>query len=101
MTTDNSDGRSEKIHLAEPTTESIRSSEAGEATTPTPCPPSRRHIGDFSCRTFAFIGGDKPHFLFSSVEGWGRFYVTDTQVALCVEDGSRFIGDLVRAKPRA
>ena len=61
---------------------------------------SRQHLGDHDCRTFAFIGGDRPHFIFSGAAGWGRFYVTDTQVALSIEDGARYIADLVRAGSR-
>src|SRR5512139_1087895 len=93
-------GPSDTTPLPELIMEISRSSEPGEVTTQTRPLLSQRHLDDHDCRTFAFIGGDRPHFLFSSSEGWGRFYVTDQQIALCVEDGSRHIGDLVRAKPR-
>lgn len=71
-----------------------------ESTSPTETrnPPPRKSPRDFHCRTFAFIGGEEPHFIFSTSNGeWGRLYVTDTQIALCVECGSGYIGDLVRA----
>ena len=61
-------------------------------------PPSRKPPIDFHCRTFAFIGGEEPHFIFSTAnEGWGRLYVTDKQIALAVEDGIKRMADLVRA----
>ena len=65
--------------------------------TETKNPPSRKPPTDVNCRTFAFIGGKEPHFIFSGDGQWGRFYVTDKQIALCVEDGIKHIADLVRA----
>ena len=89
-----SDGKLPEISM-EPITENGPSSESGsEENTKY----RRSHLGSHECKTFAFIGGEKPHFLFSCEAGWGRFYVTDTQIALCIEDCSRHIGNIVRAK---
>ncbi|MGE5163043.1 MAG: hypothetical protein ACM3IH_03330 [Sphingobacteriales bacterium] len=95
-----SDGQSDATPLPELIMDNTPSSERGGVATPTRPLLSRKLLADHECKTFAFIGGDRPHFLFSTAEGWGRFYVTDTQVALCVEDGSRYIGDLVRNSKR-
>lgn len=93
------DGQSDTKPSLAHTTESIQSSESGEAITQTQYHRNRNHLGDFTCRTGALIcGGDKPHFLFSSAEGWGRFYLTDTQIAAFVEDGSTWIANIVRSK---
>ena len=73
---------------------------ASESTSPneTKNPPPRKPPRDFHCRTFAFIGGEEPHFIFSTAgDGWGRLYVTDKQIALAVEDGIRRMAELVRA----
>lgn len=60
--------------------------------------PRRNHLGDYLCQTGALILGDKPHFLFCSAIGWGRYYLTDTQIAAFVEDGSTYIANIVRSK---
>lgn len=89
-----SDGKS-PLTLTELITETGPFSESGgEGNTSRPQDP--KPLNDFHCRTFAFIGGEEPHFIFSSAEGNGRLYVSDKQIALSVEDGSRHIGNLVR-----
>ena len=94
-----SDGKSPTT-LPELTMEITPSLESGSEESATPRP-SRKQLRDFRCRTFAFIGGEEPHFIFSGEHGeWGRLYVTDTQIALSVECGSSYIGDLVRASKR-
>lgn len=94
MSSDASDGKSKNNESPIPSLEAIPLSSMDENTRPSP---NHVHLGDHDCRTFAFIGGDKPHFIFSSMEGWGRFYVSNTQIALAVEDCSRHIGDVVRS----
>ena len=90
------DGES-KIPSPELITETGATSENTSATE-TKNPQPRKQLRDFHCRTFAFIGGEEPHFIFSGSHGeWGRLYVTDTQIALCVENGSAYIGNLVRS----
>lgn len=95
MTIETSDGKSTSLPTVDLITQNTAVSESGEAQPNLPS--HKKHLGDHDCRTFAFVGGKEPHFIFSSKEGWGRFYVTNTQVALCVEDCAGYIGDVVRS----
>ena len=61
------------------------------AQTPTPSRPSRNHLGDHDCHIFAFIGGDKPHFLFSTPAGWGRFYINLAHVKHAAADCAKYV----------
>ena len=87
-----SDGQS-PINLLELLMVAGLDSESGKATTQTQ---PHQSLNDVRCRIFAFIGGAEPHFMFAGENGeFGRFYVTNQQIALCVEDGTKHIGDSI------
>ena len=53
-------------------------------------------LNDVRCRIFAFIGGEEPHFMFAGENGeFGRFYVSNQQIALCTEEGIKHINALI------
>lgn len=91
MTTESLDGKSTDSPSVELRTDNTQSSEAGAATTQTPSRPSRNHLGDHDCHIFAFIGGDKPHFLFSTPAGWGRFYINLAHIKHAAADCAKFV----------
>ena len=71
-----------------------------EKTTPSP---SRKEAKsklpvEATARTFSFIGGENPHFLFSTLKGFGRLYITDNQASLAASDLAAYVAELIRQR---
>ena len=77
--------------LPELITENTQSSESGKAESTTPHQ-SRRHLGDHECRIFAFVAHpEKPHFIYSTPDGWGRFYVNTAHIKHAAADCAKHV----------
>ena len=81
------DGES-KIPLPELITETGAASENTSATGTK----SRQHLGDHECRIFAFVSHpERPHFIYSTPAGWGRFYVNTAHIKHAAADCAKHV----------